>query len=365
MKAMAWMGLIATGALAGCQTSGGVHEVPVARDYQEVSYFDLDDAEAMVAKAHRVGAQHHASFEYTAAARYLTLAQESRARRDKRGAWDYARLAYDSAERAVAQGAILPDKGPFQPHADRAACQADFDRVKGRHGELDPEVAMRVAPVLYAHATAELSRAEHDLLNGRHWRRAGQRIALAEEDIDTLWTQDVDADGVLDLNDGAPWAPEDRDEFEDTDGVPDPDNDQDGILDTNDLQPNDLETMNHWHDFDGAPDQPLALDTIYYASGSVVLTTETKGYLRGIIHVLEEWPGLKLHVKGHTDSVAGEPADRDLSRHRAETVRAYLIFRGAPADRVIVSYFGDSMPLNENRTAAEKAANRRVELVLE
>ena len=297
--------------------------------------------------------------------KYVKMARDSRAEGDKKGSWDYAKIAYDYAEKAIAEGSALTDKGPFQQYADKEACMADFTRVKGKHAELDPEKAMLVAPVLYAHATYNLSRAEHELIEVRHWPQAGPRIPDAEADIDTIWTQDVDGDGIVDMKDGAPWAPEDKDGFEDADGVPDPDNDQDGILDGDDVKINDPETKNRWHDFDGAPDTPAALDTIHYASGSAAISSETKGYLRGLVHLLQEWPEIKLHVKGHTDSVAGEPANQNLSQRRADTVKAYLVSRGAPADRVMVSHYGESMPLNENKTAAEKAANRRVELVLE
>lgn len=352
-------------AMVGCQTNRGVHEIPMSRDYHEVKYFDVDEAEAMVKKAHRVGAQHHAAFKYQAAARYLKMAKASKSENDKKGAWDYARLAHSYAEQAIAEGSGIPDPGPFAQYADKEACMADFNRVKGKLLELDPEKAAMVAPVLYADATYQMSRAEHELIEVRHWPQAGPRIPKAEADIDTIWSQDVDGDGIVDMKDGAPWAPEDKDGFEDMDGVPDPDNDQDKVLDLDDLKINDPETHNNWHDYDGVPDKPATLDTIYYASGSAAISSETKGYLRGLVHILEEWPKLKLHVKGHTDSVAGEPANKDLSQRRAEMVQAQLIKQGAPADRVMVSFYGESMPVNENKTAAEKAKNRRVELVLE
>lgn len=365
MIARVLLGIAVIGVLAGCQTSRGVHELPVSRDYHEVEFFDIDNATAMVHKAHRVGAQHYAPFKYHSATNYLKMARESRAEGDKKGAWDYSKLAYDYAEQAIAEGSGIPDKGPFQQYADKDTCIDDFNRVKGKHAELNPEKAMEVAPVLYADATYQLSRAEHELIEVRHWPQAGHRIPVAEADIDTIWSQDVDGDGIVDMKDGAPWAPEDKDGFEDEDGIPDPDNDQDGILDDDDVKINDPETKNRWHDFDGAPDQPAALDTIYYASGSAVISTETKGYLRGLVHLLQEWPEIKLHVQGHTDSVAGEPANQDLSKRRADTVKAFLLSKGAPADRVMVSNYGESMPVNENKTAAEKAANRRVNLVLE
>ncbi len=365
MKFQWMMPVCALAVLAGCQTSRGVHEIPLARDYHEVEFFDIHEAEAMVLKAHRVGAQHHAAFKYQSATKYLKMAKASKSENDQKGSWDYARLSYDFAEQAIAEGSGIADRGPFQQYADKAACMADFDRVKGRLAELDPAKAALVAPVLYADASYQLSRAEHELIEVRHWPQAGPRIPSAEADIDTIWSQDVDGDGIVDMKDGAPWAPEDKDGFEDEDGIPDPDNDQDKVLDLDDLKINDPETHNNWHDYDGVPDSPAILDTVYYASGSAAFSSETKGYLRGLVHILQEWPNLKLHVKGHTDSVAGEPANQDLSKRRAEMIQAYLIQRGAPADRVVVSFYGESMPTNENKTAAEKAQNRRVELVLE
>jgi OmpA-OmpF porin, OOP family len=48
---------------------------------------------------------------------------------------------------------------------------------------------------------------------------------------------DKDGDGVKNANDRAPLDPEDKDGFQDDDGVPDPDNDGDGVLDGDDKCP--------------------------------------------------------------------------------------------------------------------------------
>ncbi len=83
---MKWiMPLCAVTVLVGCQTNRGVHEIPMARDYQDVEFFDIDEAEAMVLKAHRVGAQHHESFNFQSATNYLKMAKASKAENDKKG----------------------------------------------------------------------------------------------------------------------------------------------------------------------------------------------------------------------------------------------------------------------------------------
>ncbi len=66
--------------------------------------------------------------------------------------------------------------------------------------------------------------------------------------------KDSDGDGILDDQDQCPQRPEDKDNFEDTDGCPDLDNDQDKIPDTKDKCPLKAEDYNNFEDEDGCPD---------------------------------------------------------------------------------------------------------------
>jgi outer membrane protein OmpA-like peptidoglycan-associated protein len=75
------------------------------------------------------------------------------------------------------------------------------------------------------------------------------------EDSDGCPDPDNDRDGVPDATDKCPNVPEDRDGFEDGDGCPDPDNDKDGIPDATDKCPNQPEDRDGFEDNDGCPDQ--------------------------------------------------------------------------------------------------------------
>jgi outer membrane protein OmpA-like peptidoglycan-associated protein len=66
---------------------------------------------------------------------------------------------------------------------------------------------------------------------------------------------DRDHDGIKDDVDQCPDDPEDRDDFEDSDGCPEPDNDRDGILDVNDDCPLIPEDFDGDDDEDGCPDK--------------------------------------------------------------------------------------------------------------
>jgi outer membrane protein OmpA-like peptidoglycan-associated protein len=73
---------------------------------------------------------------------------------------------------------------------------------------------------------------------------------------------DRDGDGIFDSEDACPDDPEDKDDFEDSDGCPDPDNDEDGILDVRDRCPNEPEDMDGFQDDDGCPELDNDLDRI-------------------------------------------------------------------------------------------------------
>jgi OmpA-OmpF porin, OOP family len=65
---------------------------------------------------------------------------------------------------------------------------------------------------------------------------------------------------------------------------------------------------------------------------------------------------------GHTDSDASDAYNQALSLRRAEAVKAYLTGKGIEASRVYTEGKGESQPVADNKTAAGKAKNRRVEI---
>jgi len=76
-------------------------------------------------------------------------------------------------------------------------------------------------------------------------------------------------------------------------------------------------------------------------------------------------PELKGHrfvIEGHTDSVGGRTANRDLSQRRAQSVADFLIAQGVGRDRLEVQGLGYDRPLPGKSARAEE--NRRVEAAL-
>ena len=74
-----------------------------------------------------------------------------------------------------------------------------------------------------------------------------------------------------------------------------------------------------------------------------------------------------VEINGHTDSDGHSEANRELSRRRALAVRDYLMARSAvsfPETRFRIMGYGADSPVAPNDTAANKAKNRRVEIVM-
>lgn len=101
-----------------------------------------------------------------------------------------------------------------------------------------------------------------------------------------------------------------------------------------------------------------------FASGQASLSAQTRAEVGRIAAVLTQYPDRNLLLEGHTDSVGSEVNNQNLSERRAEAVRAALIAEGIDPSRVSAVGYGQTRPIASNATAAGRAQNRRVEIVI-
>ncbi len=75
--------------------------------------------------------------------------------------------------------------------------------------------------------------------------------------------------------------------------------------------------------------------------------------------------GINLEViiaVGHTDSVGSDAYNQKLSVKRSDAVKAYLVSKGIEKNRVYTEGKGEKQPVADNKTAAGRSKNRRVEI---
>ncbi len=86
--------------------------------------------------------------------------------------------------------------------------------------------------------------------------------------------------------------------------------------------------------------------------------------LEAITAILTAYPKANFVVEGHTDSVSSEGFNQKLSEARAAQVVTFLTTGGIASERLESVGFGETNPIESNRTASGRAANRRVEVKL-
>ncbi|MXV52469.1 OmpA family protein [Pedobacter sp. HMF7647] len=69
-----------------------------------------------------------------------------------------------------------------------------------------------------------------------------------------------------------------------------------------------------------------------------------------------------LKVSGHADNIGAYVYNWNLSKTRAQSVKAYLVSKGADESRIASTEFGDTKPIASNETATGRKLNRRVEI---
>lgn len=67
-------------------------------------------------------------------------------------------------------------------------------------------------------------------------------------------------------------------------------------------------------------------------------------------------------VVGHTDAIGSDAYNLKLSQRRAEAVKAYLVSKGIAAKSIHTEGKGKAQPVGDNKTAAGRAQNRRVDV---
>ena len=86
--------------------------------------------------------------------------------------------------------------------------------------------------------------------------------------------------------------------------------------------------------------------------------------LMGVIRELKENPNLVVDLEGYTDVTGPVHYNVELSQHRVDAVRRFLVVKGIELPRIHSIGLGTANPIGDNKTAEGRRMNRRVALTL-
>ena len=107
------------------------------------------------------------------------------------------------------------------------------------------------------------------------------------------------------------------------------------------------------------PPKPVVLTRVHFATNSAHLKTESFKFLDRVAAGLKANPDIRIVIEGYTDSRGSVAYNLELSQHRADAVRDYLIADGVSATQLSAKGLGRADRVATNRTAAGRQANRR------
>ncbi len=205
---------------------------------------------------------------------------------------------------------------------------------------------------------------------------------------------DTDGDGINDDNDlcktvkglakynGCPIPDTDKDGINDEEdkckdvagvaryqGCPIPDRDKDGINDEEDKCP-DVPGVRENNGCPVVKEEVIkkvaaSAKNIFFVTGSDKLLAKSYPALQAVSEILKEDAALKLDIEGHTDNTGSDKINEPLSKKRAKAVYDYITTKGGiDASRITSEGYGSTKPVADNKTAAGRALNRRVEMKL-
>jgi outer membrane protein OmpA-like peptidoglycan-associated protein len=102
-------------------------------------------------------------------------------------------------------------------------------------------------------------------------------------------------------------------------------------------------------------------EKILFQTGKATILAESYGILDSVAQVMRDYPKIRIRIEGHTDSQGSESYNEKLSDDRAASVFRYLVNQGIAPKRMSSIGKGEGTPIDTNRTAAGRTANRRVE----
>jgi len=108
----------------------------------------------------------------------------------------------------------------------------------------------------------------------------------------------------------------------------------------------------------------LTIGDVLFAFGKADLSSKADRSVEKLAAFLKKYPNRNVLIEGHTDSIGSDDYNLGLSRLRSESVKGKLVADGLDLGRITTVGYGKKYPAYPNDTDANRAQNRRVEVII-
>jgi outer membrane protein OmpA-like peptidoglycan-associated protein len=106
----------------------------------------------------------------------------------------------------------------------------------------------------------------------------------------------------------------------------------------------------------------IVVRSVHFAINSSTLSAESRALLDRIAELLRQRPGLVVVLEGHTDPRGNPATNHELSRRRAQAVRAHFVAAGLDGESIAILPLGPNRRRSTGHTTRDYALDRRVEV---
>ncbi len=108
----------------------------------------------------------------------------------------------------------------------------------------------------------------------------------------------------------------------------------------------------------------ITLKNVLFHRGTANFVEGSETELDRVVAMMNDYPEIKIMIKGHTDNVGDPVLNLELSRERVYVVRDYLMDKGINFRRLQWKGYGGNQPLVPNDSEENRRLNRRVEFTI-
>ncbi|RFU48970.1 OmpA family protein [Paraburkholderia sp. DHOC27] len=113
------------------------------------------------------------------------------------------------------------------------------------------------------------------------------------------------------------------------------------------------------------PPRPVTFTIFFLFDSATELAPESTATVRQLKAVLATWPAPEVQVVGHTDLAGSQDFDDKLAMRRAQTVAAFLVKQGIPAQQIETAARGKREPLVPTADGVPNHMNRRAVITIQ